>query len=387
MKIVTLKKGITYLRYYGVYSVENTLLFGGKILGRFIFPFVLLFGNLGYHESYYSECRLKSKIRIFFEQLLYIIKNGEINKYYYIFGFDRKSKNDFNEYIPWLVFINARNRKNQLPSIPTYDPYNYVCMLRDKFVFEAFCKRVGIKTPSNIGMINDGSFLLINEQKSIPLDKIIQLDMDVFLKRNVGYGGGMENNVMPMRIENEIIYLNDILIELDDFIEFIDSDCWVLQERIINQHNDLSKFHSSSINTIRIVTVKVDSTIEVLTSFLRIGVNGRSADNISSGGVFVNIIDGILEKWGFYSPGLGTKTDKHPNTKIIFENCNIPFWNEIIDSVKNAHSLFYGIHSIGWDVCVTDDGIQLIEGNDNWDTIDLQYNRGGKKAYIKYFKN
>jgi len=80
MKIVTLKKGITYLRYYGVYSVENTLLFGGKILGRFIFPFVLLFGNLGYHESYYSECRLKSKIRIFFEQLLYILKNGEINK-------------------------------------------------------------------------------------------------------------------------------------------------------------------------------------------------------------------------------------------------------------------------------------------------------------------
>ncbi len=387
MKINILKKGISYLRYYGVYLVENTLLYGGKMLGRFIFPFVLLLGNLGNYESYYSESRLKSKIRIFIEQLMYILKNGEVNKYYYIFWFYRKSKNNFNEYIPWLVFTNARNRKNQLPSTPSYDPYNYVCMLRDKFVFEAFCKRVGIKTPSNIGMINDGNFLLINEQKSIRLNNIIQLEMDVFLKRNVGYGGGMENNVMPMRIENEIIYLNDILIELGDFIEFIGSDCWVLQERIINQHNELSKFHTSSINTIRIVTVKTDSTIEVLTSFLRIGVNGRSSDNTSSGGVFVNIIDGILGKWGFYSPGLGTKTDKHPNTKIIFENCKIPFWDEIINSVKNAHNLFYGIHSIGWDVCVTDNGIQLIEGNDNWDTIDLQYNGGGKKEFIKYFKD
>ncbi len=387
MNINTLKKIITYLRFYGIYFVEYILFFGGKIVGRIIFPFVLVFSKVGKGKSYYSECELKSKTRIFFEQLWYIIKTGEINKDYYRFGFDRKSKNDFKNYVPWLVFTNARNRRNQLPSNPTYDPYNYVCMLRDKFVFEAFCKRVGINTPSNIGMINDGIFHVITKPRTMPLNSIIQLEIDAFLKRNVSYGGGMQNNVMPLRIENRMIYINDNLIGIDDFIKFIGSDIWVIQERITNQNNALGKFHPSSINTIRIVTVKVGSTVEVLFSKLRIGVNGRYSDNTSSGGISVDIIDGKLEKWGFYNRGVGTKTDRHPNTEIIFENYKIPLWDEIIDNVKKAHSLFYGLHSIGWDVCVTNDGIELIEGNDNWDTITAQSLRGGKKEFIKYFKN
>jgi len=387
MNINTLKKRVSYLRYYGIYFVDNFLLYGGKMVGRFIFPFLLLFDKGVIKKSYYPECDLKSKTRIFYEQLWYILKYGEMNIYYYRFGFDRKTKNDFKNYVPWLVFTNARNRRNQLPSNPTYDPYNYICMLRDKFVFEAFCKRVGIKTPSNIGMINDGIFHVIDEPRIIPLNNIIQLEMDAFLKRNVSYGGGMQNNVLPIRIEKGIIYLNDILIELDDFMEFIGSDCWVLQERITNQHKALSNFHPNSINTIRVVTVKVESTIEILFAKLRIGVNGRFSDNTSSGGISIDIIEGRLVKWAFFKSGSGTKTNYHPDTKIVFENYEIPFWEEIIYSVKNAHRLFYGIHSIGWDVCVTNDGIELIEGNDNWDTITAQSLRGGKKEYIKYFKD
>lgn len=387
MNINTLKKGVSYLRYYGIYFGDNFLLYGGKMVGRFIFPFLLLFDKGVIKKSYYPECDLKSKTRIFYEQLLYILKYGEMNKYYYRFGFDRKTKNDFENYVPWLVFTNARNRKNQSPTTPIYDPYNYICMLRDKFVFEAFCKRVGIKTPINIGMINDGIFYLINKHESVSLENIHLLEMDAFLKRNVSYGGGMTNNVMPLRIENRMIYINDNLVGIRDFIKLIGSDIWVIQERITDQNNTLGKFHPSSINTIRIVTVKVGSKIEVLFSKFRIGVNGRSSDNTSSGGISVDIIDGKLEKWGFYNQKFGLKTDRHPNTKIIFDNCKIPFWDEIIVNVKKAHNLFYGLHSIGWDVCLTDNGIMLLEGNDNWDTITAQSLRGGKKKYLKYFKD
>jgi putative polysaccharide biosynthesis protein len=386
MKTNTLKKGITYLRYYGIYSVENILFYGGKMVGRIVFPFFLFTGKVGNDETYYSECELKSRTRIFLEQLWYILKTGEVFKDYCAFGFDKKSKNDFKNYVPWLVFTNARNRKNKLPSTPTYDSYNYICMLRDKFVFEAFCKRVGINTPTNIGMINNGFFHIIKEQKLIRLNNIIHLEMDAFLKRNVSYGGGMKNNLMPLRIEKGVIYLNDTLIEIDDLINLICSDCWVVQERIKNQHDALSKFHPSSINTIRIITVKTDSKIDVLFSKLRIGVSGNYADNTSSGGVAVDIFNGKMTKWGFYRSGLGTKTDKHPDTMVVFENYEIPFWDEIIDSVKNAHRLFYGLHSIGWDVCLTDNGIMLIEGNDNWDTIAAQSFKGNKKEYLKYFK-
>jgi putative polysaccharide biosynthesis protein len=387
MRINTLKKGITYLRYYGIYSVENILFYGGKMVGRVIFPFMLIFGKRKNKESCFSQCELKNHVRIFFEQLWYILRTGEMNKYYYAYGFERKSKNDFKNYVPWLVFTNSRNRKNQLPSTPTYDSYNYICMLRDKFVFESFCKRVGINTPTNIGMINDGFFHIIKEQKALSLNNINQIKIDAFLKKNVSYGGGMRYDVMPMRIENGVIYLNDTLIEIDDFIDFIGSHSWVVQERIKNQHDALSKLHPCSINTIRIVTVKAESKIEILCSSLRVGINGSSTDNISSGGIVINIMNGMLEKYGLHNPGLEIKTDRHPDTKVVFENFKIPFWNEIIDSVKNAHRLFYGLHSIGWDVCVTHNGIALIEGNDNWDTVFAQLSGGAKNEYLKYFKN
>jgi hypothetical protein len=124
-----------------------------------------------------------------------------------------------------------------------------------------------------------------------------------------------------------------------------------------------------------------------VTSFLRIGANGRSTDNISSGGVAVIIENGKLNKWGFQKSGIGTKIDKHPNSNITFKNYEIPYWDEIQDTVKNAHRMFYGLHSIGWDVCITENGILLIEGNDNWDTIDAQFLGQGKKNYLKYFKD
>lgn len=355
-------------------------------MGRFIFPFLLLFGKEGDRVSFYPEDELKSSARIFFEQLWYILKTGEINQYYYRFGFDRISKSDFNNYVPWLVFTNARNRKNQLSATPTYDPFNFVCMLRDKFVFEAFCARVGIKTPTNIGMIKDGFLFALKDQKSVPINDILQMEMNAFLKRNISCGGGMDGDVMPFRIEKGFLYIHNKLIGLDDFVSMLGSDGWVVQELITNQHESLSNFHPSSINTIRIVTVKAESKIEIISSFLRIGRNGRTTDNISSGGIHVAIKNGRLTKWGFQEIGIIRKITRHPNSNIVFDDYEIPFWDKIVETVKNAHRLFYGLHSVGWDVCITNDGIKLIEGNDNWDTFDAQFFGQGKKNYSKHFK-
>lgn len=46
-----------------------------------------------------------------------------------------------------------------------------------------------------------------------------------------------------------------------------------------------------------------------------------------------------------------------------------------------AHKSLYGIHSIGWDVAITDQGPVLIEGNDNWEISIIQIDRGLKKEW------
>ncbi len=323
------------------------------------------------------------------DQLLYIFRKGEINQNYFIYGFDKKTKNDFQNYVPWLTFTYARNRKNQRSSKPTYDPYNYICLLRDKFLFEAFCKKVGIYTPSNIGLINKGELYLLEQKSFVPLDAIQTIEMDAFCKRDVSYGGGLTQNIIKLSVNEGRLYINDSQSTFNSFKQLLGRDTWIIQERIKNQSPEYAKFHPHSINTIRIVTVKTDSSIDILCSFFRMGVNNSYVDNLSSGGIFVDIdvTDGTMRKWGFYKPGCGfkTKSDRHPNSNIVFEGYAIRNWEEILQYVKNAHKLFYGFHSIGWDVCITDQGPMLIEGNDNWDTIDAQFYSGAIKQYKKYF--
>ncbi len=55
MNIGTFKKGITYLRHYGYRSVDNILFYGGKLVGRIIFPVLLLLEKERSKVSYYPE--------------------------------------------------------------------------------------------------------------------------------------------------------------------------------------------------------------------------------------------------------------------------------------------------------------------------------------------
>lgn len=191
MNIGKLKKNVAHLNCYGTLFLDNLLYYGGKIIARFVFPFVVVSNYQQYvtQASYYSECELKSHTKILWEQLLYVFRTGEINKNYFIFGFDRKSKNDFKEYVPWLTFTHARNKKNQLPIKPTYDFNNAVCLVRDKFVFEAYCRSIGINTPLNIGLVNRGKFYSIESKSFQSIDSIINSNFNAFCKRNVIYGG------------------------------------------------------------------------------------------------------------------------------------------------------------------------------------------------------
>lgn len=390
MNINATKRFVARLHHYGINFVHSLIFYSGKIIGRFIFPFVLLKYRQLYifHKSYYPECKLKSKFRIFYDQLVYIIKKGEINTNYFLFGFDRKDKNDFNNYVPWLIFTYYRNRRNQFVSNPIYDPYNYVSLMRDKFVFHAFCKSVGINTPENIGLVNNNSLYLIEEKKFYHSNELINLEFDALCKREISYGGGYSRNIFKLRIKNTEIFINDKPSDINKLRKKIGVDRWIIQKRIANQAPEYAQFHPQSINTIRIVTLNRGNSIVVLSAIFRMGVKGSFVDNWSSGGIIVGVDlnSGTLEKWGFFRPRYGTKCDRHPESVIIFENFKLPYWQDIVRFVKQTHLLFYGIYSVGWDVCMTTDGPMLIEGNDNWDTNDTQHYRGAKDLFKTYFK-
>ena len=137
----------------------------------------------------------------------------------------------------------------------------------------------------------------------------------------------------------------------------------------------VNKGHSSS-----------EEDIVVMCVLLRMGAHGSTVDNWAKGGLIVGVDnDGNLQEYGYYKPGYGTKTDKHPDTGVIFKGINIPFFEESLEKTKQFHSKLNHIHSIGWDVAITGDGPVFIEGNDSWELGFVQIVNGGIKEQLNAY--
>lgn len=152
-------------------------------------------------------------------------------------------------------------------------------------------------------------------------------------------------------------------------------------EEIIQQHSDMNKIYSNSINSIRVVTIITtkngDSIIDIpkqerknmeivphiISTYLRIG-NGKFVDNFNSGGM----VTPVDEESGIVKQVAVDKQkniyEVHPQTGTEIKGFQIPYWNEVIKLCKDASKEIPEIGYIGWDVAITPDGPILIEGND-----------------------
>ena len=57
----------------------------------------------------------------------------------------------------------------------------------------------------------------------------------------------------------------------------------------------------------------------------------------------------------------------HPGTNKIVYGYQIPNWDKVIVDITNAAKMLPQCRFIGWDIAITDNGIELIEGNHNPD--------------------
>lgn len=133
-------------------------------------------------------------------------------------------------------------------------------------------------------------------------------------------------------------------------------------EEYVNQTGMIREINPSSVNTIRAVTVRHrDGSIEVLNAYLRAGREGSVIDNISSGGTFfvIDLESGAYRKgederghYIYHVPGDGTKM-------------KIPGWDKVTGFCISAHQHApEGLRYVGWDVCVSEEGLYMIEGNE-----------------------
>ena len=136
-----------------------------------------------------------------------------------------------------------------------------------------------------------------------------------------------------------------------------------LVEECVQNVEELAAFHPASLNTVRITTLTDGKTVRILGACLRTGNNNSVFDNADAGGYFAEIdaetgvivSDGITE-WGVQAAA-------HPASGKVFRGTQIPCWDAVLDVVNRATLHLENTYLIAWDIAVTPEGIDMIEGN------------------------
>lgn len=145
----------------------------------------------------------------------------------------------------------------------------------------------------------------------------------------------------------------------------------IVCQAIIKQHKELARINATSVNTIRIMTLLLHGKVHVLSSIMRMGVNGSRVDNCYSGGVFSGIRPNGQLKEVAYDENANLYMT-HPQG-IAFESVMVPNYNECLNISISLARRFCGVSRlISWDFAIGEDAQPiLIEFNLAYGGLDV----------------
>lgn len=175
------------------------------------------------------------------------------------------------------------------------------------------------------------------------------------------------------------------LLNVDEEFNKVKSAHAIVEECLV-QHEGMC-FGNQSVNTIRTITVWDEKAkkAHIIKAVLRVGVGGSIVDNFHKGGVAYEV---DIPTGHVCSKGLSAANDGiivHPGTDICMLGYKVPNWEQVIEGCLKAQSMLPQCKYISWDVCITADGIELIEGNHDGDYDMLEF--VGSVGYYKIIKN
>lgn len=151
---------------------------------------------------------------------------------------------------------------------------------------------------------------------------------------------------------------------INSLFEKLLADGGFVAEELIKQHELVSEFNLSSVNTVRLPSFRHGDEIRIFSPVMRFGREGCLCDNAAQGGCFVCIDEktGIVKTDAFDELGFQYKT--HPDSQKKFLNWQVPYWNEMLGVAKEAHlSLDEEDCYVAFDMALSEKGWVIVEGN------------------------
>lgn len=157
----------------------------------------------------------------------------------------------------------------------------------------------------------------------------------------------------------------------------------VVIEELIRQHPEMERLHPSSLNTVRIPTVKrPNGEVVVFHPFLRAGTGTSIVDNAGSGGIIIPVdaATGITSQSGMTEHGVYYL--QHPDTGLTIPGFQIPEWEQALRFVTELAGVVDGIGHVGWDCALTENGWVMVEGNLHGQFVEQYVTKIGVKAEL-----
>lgn len=281
-----------------------------------------------------------------------------------------KYQSSFHDYFMFEFY--KKNHKERDSYLTTGSSYEFYTKLND--AKRIFCFRNKTKFNELFQDFIKRDFLFLKNCTISKFMKWMENKEYIIAKPNEGVAGrGIEKIcVKNYNLHELYLYLKKKKLELiEDFIK---------------QHDKMNKMNPSSVNTIRIITVRWRGYTDIIAAILRIGVD-KHVDNFSAGGIAapIDILTGEVS-----GPAISKKElityEYHPETKCRIKGFKIPYWDEAVRIAREASKIVPEVKTVGWDIAITKNGAELIEGNDNWgkDAFQLLYGHGRKYVLDKY---
>ena len=260
----------------------------------------------------------------------------------------------FKDYFCFRFYaLNDKQRKQWAGTGFMYEyqlrmnPKAYRNILEDKIKFLNHFKDYVYRKFLALGSISFGE-KAVDELLNNPSGKLV-------LKGSMGQVGA----------EVKVVSCSDF--DASSLIKYMKEHQFDLVEEFVVQHESLMDLSPSGLNTIRIFTELSNGNVKILGSRLRITVNSP-VDNMAAGNIAAPVDNksGIVCGPGVYSDITKRDEERHPVTGKPIQGFQIPFWDKTIEMVKKAALHAPDNKSVGWDVAISQDGPELIEGNHNW---------------------
>jgi hypothetical protein len=329
----------------------------------------------------------KSVPIIFFEIFILFLNQKKFPRHYFSKYLFKKNITNIKDYYP-EDFLYYKLK-------PVLNERAVRDVVENKLYFDFFYKQFNVPLPKILLYNHRNLFVKGNENFKInnvsdfkkELSEIFEQNLalgSIFIKRTYGSYGGKE----VFRISREQLSSQSDL--LDDLYLNVIRTGFLFQETV-KQHPKLNMLNPSSLNTIRIDTfIDKEGNIDIISAYIRMSINNKHVDNISSGGcqVGISLQTGILKKDGYSGfSNVGTQVfTKHPITGVVFEGFEIPYFAEVKELIVKVAGYMPGLRLVGWDVAISESGPVLIEGNSDYAMGGNDMSEGGYRTNAVFRK-